>query len=98
MNKTEHLFFKAAEESGEVAQISSKCAIFGVQDSNPKYGNIPNIELFIAEVNDLIAVVEMIGDEGIDISNLGDRELIRLKKEKVKLWMEYSRDRGRLSE
>ena len=97
MNVVEHILMKIAEESGEVAQAAAKCGVFGIFDSHPKYGDVPNIDLLITEANQLIAVVEMLGEHGIDVSKLGDRGQIANKKEKVKVWMDYARDKGTLT-
>ncbi len=96
MNEVEHLLMKAAEEAGEVAQMAGKCGVFGLHDCHPKYGNIPNVDLLVAEVNDLVAVVEMLGAHGANVSGLGNRYDIDKKKMKVSKWMAYARERGTL--
>ena len=98
MNHVEYLLMKVAEEAGEVAQMAGKSGVFGLYDQDLKYGNLPNIDLLIAEVNDLIAVTEMLSDYCVDISNLGSRANIALKKQKVKKWMIYSQEKGTLDE
>ena len=97
MNPIEHLLMNVSEQAVEVVQMAGKCGVFGISDSNPKYGNIPNIDLLLAETNDLLAVIEMLGDRGVDVSALGDRNQITLKKIKVTKWMLYAEEKGNLT-
>jgi hypothetical protein len=91
MNITEHLLMCIAEESGEIAQIAGKAGRFGLADHHPKTDNVPNVDLLVAEINDLLAVAEMLGLEGI-----GDRSAIDRKKARVLTFMHYARERGAL--
>ena len=60
-HKREYLFSCLSEESGEVVQAVGKIQRFGEHDFHEKTGNIENIELLRQEVNDLVAVAEMLG-------------------------------------
>lgn len=92
MNKIEYLLTCAAEEGGEISQAAAKCARFGLDDTHPKNENVPNIKLFIKEVNDLLGVVELLQECEIpELLELGNRKDIEAKKEKVRHWMGYSR-------
>ncbi len=100
MNKTNHLLFTIAEEAGEVAQLAGKCGRFGLEDSHPKTGDVPNLTLLIGEINDLLGAVEMLV-EGLPyapMSYVGDREQINAKKLRIVEYMEYARERNQLDE
>lgn len=81
--RTKHLLACLAEEAGEVAQIVGKCLRFGMEDSHPKTGNIPNHVLMYNEVNDLIAVAEMLGI-------MASTPLINKKKKRVEEYIKYA--------
>jgi len=97
MNVIEHLLMKTTKEAGEVAQMAGKCRIFGVENRNSECADQSNIELLIAETNDLLAIIEMLGDQDISIAMFGNREHIALKRKKVKVWMEHARNLGTLT-
>lgn len=73
------------EEAGEVSQIVGKCQRFGLDDYHPKTGNVPNRELMRREVNDLIAVAEMLGIKR-------DEKLVEKKKWRVTEYWQYAKD------
>ena len=97
MNKIEHLLMCVAEEAGEVAQAAGKSGRFGVTDSHPKRDMVPNNEYLVKEVNDLLAVLEMLIESGVPLHGIGNREDIEAKKHKVLHFMEYARERGTLT-
>ena len=83
MNHTEHLLFKLAEECAEVVQEASKAAIFGMDEVMPGQP-LTNRERVMKELNDIFAVVEMLGVHQVD------RPAIEMKKRKVKHYMAYA--------
>ena len=102
MNAIEHLLTCGQEESGEVAVAAlavakafSKSLRFGLDDIHPER-KITAAQVLVAELNDLEAIVEMLQEEGIELPGLHDRTEIDRKKEKVRKYMEYSRQRGTL--
>ena len=76
----DYLFTCLAEECAEIIQAATKCIRFGSNDVNPKSNN-SNIKNLNEEFNDVIALVEMLREQGISIKE--DPERIRQKKEKV---------------
>lgn len=95
MNLQDHLLTILSEECSEVIKEVSKSLRFGLKDFHPKYDNIPNDQRISNELCDLIAMVEMLQDEGV-IPELS-RDKIEYKKEKVKKYMEYSKKMGKLT-
>ena len=91
IDKIQYLLAKASEESGEIVQIASKNICFGVNEVYPKIGRANAVRLK-EEFNDLVAVMEMLHDEGIFEGDLIDSALIEQKKAKVEKFMEYSRE------
>jgi hypothetical protein len=89
MNRTEHLLFIAAEECAEVAQRLSKVARFGMYEIQPGH-MLNNRDRAMQELNDLWAVVEMLGLTDVD------RDAIDRKKAKVAAFLEYSEKCGTL--
>lgn len=91
MNKKEHLLQCLSEEAGEVAHATSKALRFGLNDKYKDREHTPRQEI-INELIDLQAVVEMLQDDGIDLSPPADwRERVEAKKEKVLFMMEIAR-------
>jgi hypothetical protein len=95
MNVIEHLLTCAAEESAEVGQAAGKALRFGLRDSPPS-GGLPNNLYIVRETNDLLAILEMLQEQGVDLPGIGNRDAINEKKEKVKRFMTYAKDRGTL--
>lgn len=92
MNRLEHLLFIVAEECAEVTQCASKCARFGVDGW--ELGQPTNQQRLWKELNDLFAVVDMLGTEcgvgGFDVAAM------QAKKEKVEKFLLYSAEIGTL--
>jgi len=87
-----------AEECSEIAHRASKAIRFGmdeVQPDQPDKGN--NAARMMDEFNDLFAVIEVLYEEDL-IPHILDRKQIIAKKEKVKHFMQYSKERGMLTE
>jgi len=95
-NKFDHLLGCVGEECGEIQQVAGKIVRFGALDTNPKTQDTNWIELK-KEINDLVAVVEMLCAE-FDDSICFDRKMISDKKKKVLQYMEYAKSIGQLEE
>lgn len=94
MTKIEYLLQCLSEECAEVIQACSKANRFGLDST---YRGPSNLELLNGEISDLLGVIEILKEYGIDI-NSNDIEAINLKKEKVQRFMEYSKNIGILTE
>lgn len=95
MNTEEYLLVCLAEESGEVARASHKALRFGLDDGFPGTSRT-NRQDIVQEANDLLGVIEVLIDNGIELPGLFDRVAIETKKAKVYRFMDYSVARGRL--
>lgn len=89
MNLTEHLLTCAAEEGCEIGQAGHKALRFGLDDINPK-SRQTNRQDLVTEVNDLLGVLEMLQEHGVELPGLFDRRAIEAKKLRVLTWMEHS--------
>lgn len=95
MNRREHILSAISEEAGEVVQAVGKCLRFGMIDENPNNGYVSNGDQLIQEVNDLIALVELLGEyHYFDTSKLGLPSAITAKKEKYHKFSVYSKRLG----
>ncbi len=95
MNHTEYLLTCLAEEAVEVAQRATKALRFGCDEVQPGQG-LSNTRRIRQELNDLIAVAEMLEEAGVLVLPL-EVDAIDRKKAKVAAFMEYSRSCGALS-
>ena len=93
MNKQEYLLTCLAEEAAEIIQSVGKAQRFGLDDTY--YDESPK-EAIKREFNDLVGVLEMLHEAGVDFKKLHDRSLIEAKKKKVEKFMEYSEKKGTL--
>lgn len=96
MTKLDHYFTCLSEEAAEIIQATSKCLRFGEKDGYPNT-NRTNITDLTNEINDVLAVVELLSENGIFFEGLFDRKAIDAKKERVKKWLLHSEKMGRLS-
>ena len=93
MNKTEHLLTCLIEECAEVQKAAAKALRFGLDDTSPD--GVTNREGIANERIDLLAVLEMLEEEGI-IPPLEAHQSTRPKKDKVTKYMDYAKGRGTL--
>ena len=95
MDKREHLLTIFSEECAEVAQRVSKALRFGTSEIQPgqPWSNGQRIGL---EFADLMAVWDMLIDEGVLSPPESLDRLIYAKREKVLKYMDYSRGVGTL--
>jgi NTP pyrophosphatase (non-canonical NTP hydrolase) len=94
MTREEHLLIILAEECNEVAQRAAKALRFKLTDPDGKEPNQPytNKDRLILEINDLLAVIEMVfGEQDIVSQMLKDD-----KKKKVEKYLELSKKLGTL--
>lgn len=82
-----------SEEASEVIQAVAKILRFGEMSVSPSE-NQANIFLLIKEINDFVAVVELLQDHyEVPIIN---REQIQEKKDKVNMYKDFSKWEGLL--
>lgn len=96
MTKTQYLLVKIAEEAAEVAQMALKTAHFGVHEKENETSP-SNLERLCGELNDLLAVVDMFGEE-IEEDIVLDGDKMEAKKKKVEHFMKYSQSQGLVDE
>jgi len=88
MNAEEHLLVVLAEECAEVAQRASKAARFGMMEIQP--GQLDdNKRRLERELGDLMAVADILGLKVHDEDKAA--KILKLKK-----FMDYSREQGKL--
>lgn len=95
MTFKDHLYVILAEESSEIVQATCKCLRFGEQDGYPN-SNRTNLGDILHKTNDLLAVLELLTEEGIDTSSLFNRVHIERKKQAVMDFMNHSKRNNRL--
>lgn len=95
MNVTEHLLVCANEESCEIGQAADKALRFGLHYGYPETDRT-NITDFVREFNDLVGVLELMQENGIEMPNLFDRLAIDSKKSRVNKYMDVARRLGTL--
>lgn len=96
MNRKEHLLVCLAEECAEVAQRVSKALRFSLSEIQPGQ-DLTNEERINQEFHDLIAVVEMLFDEGVIIASPLPH-VIDAKKAKVEKFLLHAAANGTISE
>lgn len=98
MTRTDHLLTILAEEAVEVAQRATKALRFGLSEVQEGH-DADNACRLLKELNDLAAMVEMLGDEGHlpKWSDLEERAHRSTKKERVEHYLRLSDQHGRLT-
>lgn len=98
MNRLEHLLVILTEECAEVQQAATKTLRFGLEEgrdlSAMEYGS--NVERLSYELNDLMATVEMLRVEGLNL--MPDQSQRNDKKAKVEKYLLYSKECGTLTD
>ena len=93
MNIKEHIFMLLSEECAEVAQVVSKILRFGPDNIGPGHDQT-NKERLEEEIADILGVIGLLRKENM-ISDI-DPKKIKAKGEKIKRYMQYSKDKGTL--
>ena len=88
MNAVENLLVILAEDCVETAQRATKAVRFGVDEVQSEQ-NLTNAERIIYEFNDIVAVLELLQEQGA-IGNYIDRGAIDKKKMKIAKYTSYS--------
>ena len=81
MDYPEYLFVKMCDEGSEVSHEASKCAVFKPFNYEPGK-NIRNDERLVYEIHDLLAVLELLMENGL-VEFKFDRSKIDAKREKL---------------
>ena len=87
MNDTEYLLVCLGEESSEVVKTCSKILRFGMDSSHPRDLKTNNKSNLLYELNDLMAVVEILVEKGVIPTRWEDFNQRLEKSEKVKHYM-----------
>ena len=109
MNRLEHLLTITAEECNEVGQRVAKALRFGLSNTEPG-SEMNNMERILQEYTDLIAALEMVGEElkksedknlrkiGFNLKEIHNGRYVekQTKKNKVEKYFEISRKEGTL--
>jgi hypothetical protein len=91
----EHLLACLSEECVEISKEAHKALRFGIDDTNPTIPNAPSQrQQIVAELNDLLGVVELLVKAGILPENWSDQAKQLAKQEKVARFIAYARQRG----
>lgn len=94
MTRLEHLLTILVEECGETGQRATKALRFGIKEVQ-KGQDLDNSQRLTYEFNDIVAMMEMLQEEGhLDV--VIDREAIGKKKEKVEKYLLLSQEQGTL--
>ena len=104
MTHNDHLLVILSEEAheismvaGRIGQATSKALRFGLTDGYPGTDRT-NCGDLVDEVNDLMAMLEMLQEAGVEMPGLFDRQAIEAKKAKVERFLGHSKNMGRLSD
>jgi hypothetical protein len=99
MTLEEQLLVILAEECAEVQKAITKALRFGLDDSwrDCEFTDSPR-NMIQWELSDIMAVSELLAQIGTLSYPITDGDLIEAKKIKVRKFLEYSRQHGRLSE
>lgn len=92
MTKREWLFVQLVSEASEVAHAASKVIQFGLNDDYPGYGN--NRERLILEINDLMAVVQVLGEIEVLPGPPLNMDRVIEKRRKIEEMYEYAKKKN----
>ncbi len=94
MSRADYLLSHLAQECNEIAIRCTKAQMFGLDEVQPGQ-EFTNRERIIYELCDLLAMCEVMSDEGV-LPNLAPGERVEAKKVKAAHFSNYSRELGRL--
>ncbi len=90
MTRTQMLLTILMEECAETSQRASKGIRFTLEEIQPKQKEqLTNAQRLIQEFNDIVAMMEMLQEDGA-IDKVIDRTAIAKKKAQVEKWMKHS--------
>lgn len=94
MNRSEYLLIQAGSECNEVAHRASKALHFRLKEIEPGQG-FTNAQRLVGEFVDLLAVMEMLEEQGLVQIPTGAEldSLIATKKAKVKKYIRYAAEK-----
>lgn len=93
MNVIEHLFDIAAEEAAELSRGLIRVNRFGLDSTHPRTERKASEEV-VHQLNDLLAVIELMKDRGIVFDGIGDPSALGEAKKKLVEAMETSYEAG----
>jgi cobalamin biosynthesis protein CobT len=93
MNVIEHLFDIAAEEAAELSRGLIRVNRFGLDSVHPRTERKASEEV-VHQINDILAVIELMKDRGVVFDNIGDPTAIGEAKKKIVENMEVSYEAG----
>lgn len=93
MNKQEYLVTKLIEEAAEIIQRATKAIDFGFTEVEPTQEHDNEFRL-VQEINDFLAVLEMLQESGVSLRGIANPVALAKKKTKVEKFMELSRQQG----
>jgi NTP pyrophosphatase (non-canonical NTP hydrolase) len=82
---TREILLILQEECAEVTQAISKCFRFGPDQIKPGK-NYTNIQMLEEELGDLLAMIELLVNKNVGVTNNGLEEAKKQKFEKLKTW------------
>lgn len=90
MDSIQFIMTKLGEECGEIIQLASKTALYGIDSAHPETGEV-NLEALVRELNDLQAVVELLKAEVNNperFAMLHNAEALEVTRRKILKWAE----------
>lgn len=95
MNRLDHLLWNVAEECAETAQRASKTARFSLSEVQPGQ-SFNNADRLFHEYADLVAVMEMLVEEGYMNVPADFKERVAAKKVRFDKYLKRSAESGTL--
>lgn len=96
MNNLQFLLLKIGEEAKEIGLVADKTIQFGLDSNNNGQLSLTNKEHLFKEMNDLLAVVEMLNEE-CGLGFTPDPQAIAEKKKKVQHYRSITQELGNMS-
>lgn len=84
-DNTKEILLILQEECAEVTQAISKCFRFGPDQIKPGL-DVTNIQMLEEEIGDLLAMIELLVDSNVGVTNEGLLEAKKKKFVKLKKW------------
>lgn len=93
MNREQYLLTKLSEECMEIGKEALKIQQFGFNSYNPEEPNVSNKQRLINELNDLMAIIELLNED--TTLNYSPHDVdIAIKKDKVDKFYNLSSELG----